>query len=177
MEALPVIVDDHLLWPDGTISVDPDKVISYIYKLKNGDVTNLFVNEMTDEIKSYNLLSDHKITVKDSCALRPINWVLPDKYLKFDLDEYLLDLSTRIEKDSLYDARVNRLCQEICLFKELNLEEVLRTLIYVIDVMTEKNVVWGVGRGSSCSSYLLYLLGLHEVDPVKYEIEISDFLR
>jgi DNA polymerase III alpha subunit len=50
-------------------------------------------------------------------------------------------------------------------------------LIYVIDVMTEKNVVWGVGRGSSCSSYLLYLLGLHEVDPVKYEIEISDFLR
>jgi DNA polymerase III alpha subunit len=43
--------------------------------------------------------------------------------------------------------------------------------------MTAKNIVWGVGRGSSCSSYLLYLLGLHEVDVVKYDVDISDFIR
>jgi len=50
-------------------------------------------------------------------------------------------------------------------------------LIYVLDVMREKKVIWGVGRGSSCSSYLLYLLGLHEVDPVKYDVEFTDFIR
>jgi DNA polymerase III alpha subunit len=82
-----------------------------------------------------------------------------------------------IEKDELYDKRIERLSQEICLFKELELENVLKTLIYVIDVMKDKNIVWGVGRGSSCSSYLLFILGLHEVDPVKYDIEITDFIR
>jgi len=50
-------------------------------------------------------------------------------------------------------------------------------LIYVVDVLNEKNVVWGVGRGSSCSSYLFYLLGLHEVDSVRYDVEITDFLH
>ena len=177
MEALPIIVDDHLLWPDGTISVDPEKVISYIYKLQNGDVSKLFVNEMTEEIKSYNLLSDHKITVKESCDMRPLNWVLPDSYKYLDLDDYLLNLVDRIEKDELYEKRVLRLSSEIWVFKEAKLDDVLKALIYVIDEMKKKNVVWGVGRGSSCSSYLLYWLGLHEVDVVKYDVDIEDFIK
>ena len=83
----------------------------------------------------------------------------------------------RIERDDLYEERVERLSSEIWLFKSEKLDEVLRVLIYVVDTMREKNVIWGVGRGSSCSSYLLYLLGLHEVDPVRYQIEVTDFIR
>ena len=180
-ELLPIVIDDHLLWPDGTISVDPDQVIDYVFRLSSRGIglERLYVTSTTPEITSYNSVSDHKLTVKSGCDLIfPPEWKLPGHY-KYNLNlyDYLSGLVDRIEKDDLYEKRVERLAEEIFLFNKLNLQEVLRTLIYVIDVMREKNVIWGVGRGSSCSSYLLYLLGLHEVDPVKYDIEIADFIK
>ena len=178
MNKLPIVIEDHLLWPDGSISVIPEEVVKYVYRMNaNGDLSKLFVTELTPEIKKYNEVSDVPIKVKSECDEIDLRWILPDHYKYLDLDEYLLKLADKIEKDKWYEQRVERLCQEIWMFRALNLDEVLRTLIYVIDVMTEKNVIWGVGRGSSCSSYLLFLLGLHEVDPVRYGIEITDFIR
>ena len=177
MTQLPVVVGNHLLWPDGCISVDPDEVTDFIFKLSNKNLDKLFVTEITPEIQEYNSVSDHRLTVKTESSPIDLEWRLPEHYKYIDLDVYLIGLVEMIEEDELYDKRLERLSQEICLFKELGLEEVLKTLIYVIDVMKSKNIVWGVGRGSSCSSYLLFLLGLHEVDPVKYDIEITDFIR
>lgn len=176
----PLELTDHLLWPDGTVQVTPDKVIDFTYKLAaRGKVDRLSVTEVTPEIKQYNVLSEHPLSVKNSVDPRifPPDWVLPERYKYLNLDEYLFGLVDRIERDDLYEERVERLSSEIWLFKEAQLDDVLRVLVYVIDVMTEKKVVWGVGRGSSCSSYLLYLLGLHEVDPVRYGIEVTDFIR
>ena len=34
-----------------------------------------------------------------------------------------------------------------------------------VDFMRENNIVWGVGRGSSVASYVLYLIGVHRIDP------------
>jgi DNA polymerase III alpha subunit len=176
-ELLPNIVDGHLLWLDGSISVSPDEAIDYIFKLSGKSLKKLHVTEMTPEIAEYNTVSDQKLTVKTECdEIFPPVWNLPAQYETLDLDEYLLGLIDKVEHDDLYEKRVERLSTEIWMFKQLQLDEVLRMLIYVIDTLQEKNIVWGVGRGSSCSSYLLYLLGLHEVDSVKYEIEISDFI-
>lgn len=177
MNSQSIRVDDYLLWPDGSISVDPSKVIDFIFKLS--DKTNrLFVTSITPDIEAYNSVSEHHLKIKTKADLDfPPKWKLPDHYKNLDLDDYLYGLVEHIEKDVLYDKRVERLSNEIFLFNKLNLGDVLRTLIYSIDVMKEKNVIWGVGRGSSCSSYLLFLLGLHEVDSVKYEIDITDFLN
>ena len=179
-ELLPSLVEGNLLWPDGTISVDPDSVIDYIFKFSSRGVSlkKLYVTSMTPEVEAYNAVSDYPLRVKTSVELKlPPDWKLPEHYKYLDLDDHLLGLVAKIERDELYEKRVERLSTEIWLFKRLQLEDVLRTLIFVIDVMKEKNVIWGVGRGSSCSSYLLYLLGLHEVDPVKYDIEITDFIK
>jgi len=176
----PIIIEGHSLWPDGSISVDPDNVIDFIYKLSSqpDGLKKLYVTSLTPEIITYNAVSDHKLKVKTSCDAKfPPAWNIPEKYISLDLDDYLLKLVDKIEHDKLYDKRVERLSTEIFLFKQLKLDNVLRTLLYVIDVMTEKNVVWGVGRGSSCSSYLLYLMGLHEIDAVLYEIDVEDFLH
>jgi len=43
--------------------------------------------------------------------------------------------------------------------------------------MRKNNLVWGVGRGSSVSSYLLYLIGVHKVDSYKYRLDIKEFLK
>ena len=42
---------------------------------------------------------------------------------------------------------------------------------------TEKNSSWGVGRGSSVSSYCLYLIGIHMVDSIKYNLDIQEFFK
>lgn len=175
----PLKLNDHLLWPDGTIQVSPEKVVDFTIKLApRGKAQKLSVTQVTPEIEQYNRLSEHKLTIKTEVDdVFPPEWVLPERYKYLDLDEYLFGLAEKIEKDSLYEKRVERLSHEIWLFKEEKLDDVLRVLIYIVDTMKEKNVVWGVGRGSSCSSYLLYLLGLHEVDPVKYDIEVTDFIR
>jgi DNA polymerase III alpha subunit len=50
-------------------------------------------------------------------------------------------------------------------------------MVYVIDTFKKNNVIWGVGRGSSVSSYILYLLEVHDVDSVMYDLDFNEFLR
>lgn len=177
-ELKPLELGDHQLWPDGTITVKPEDVIDFTYKL-NGHLEKLSVTSITPEIESYNRLADSPLTVKTSVDpnIFPPRWNLPEHYKYLDLDEYLVSLIDKIERDDLYEKRVARLSQEIWMFKELKLDDVLRALIYAVDEMKKQGVVWGIGRGSSCSSYILYLIDLHYVDPVRYDIEITDFIR
>lgn len=175
----PLDLDGYQLWPDGSISVTPDnlhKMIMRVPQLVRDK--RLFVTELTDEVNQYNQLVDEPFTIKTSlnCEFPP-PWNLPDAYKRLDIDEYLVKLVDRVKRDQLYDVRLERLAQEICLFKEHKLEEVLRSLIYIVEEFERQSVVWGVGRGSSCSSYLLHLIGLHEVDVVRYGISVSDFIR
>lgn len=169
---------DRTLWADGVSVVNPKDIATFILKftaLKQMD--KLAVSELTHEIGRYNLVAENPLRVKTELKDFSLDWTLPESYKYDDLDEYLSGLINRIEHDELYEARVARLQLEIELFKKHQLEDVLRVLIYVIDKLNETNSVWGVGRGSSCSSYLLFLLGLHEVDAVKYDIDITDFIR
>jgi DNA polymerase III alpha subunit len=180
MKLQPLDLGDHLLWPDGTIQVTPEKVIDFTFKLSaKGMVDRLSVTEITPDIKQFNQFGEHHIGIKEFVdpGIFPPEWILPDAYKYSDLDEYLFSLVDRIERDDLYEKRVERLSSEIWLFKKQKLDDVLRVLIYVVDTMKNQNAIWGVGRGSSCSSYLLFLLGLHEVDAVLYDIEVTDFIR
>jgi DNA polymerase III alpha subunit len=54
---------------------------------------------------------------------------------------------------------------------------VLKFLKYLVDVCNTNNIVLGVGRGSSVASYCLYLLGVHCIDSIKYELDIKEFLK
>jgi DNA polymerase III alpha subunit len=66
---------------------------------------------------------------------------------------------------------------ELTEFETRNLFPVLRILIYIIETMRKHKLVWGVGRGSSVASYVLYLLGVHKVDSLKYNLDINEFLK
>lgn len=97
-------------------------------------------------------------------------WCIPDKYLELDIKQYVLNLATTPEEKQ-------RVEHELKLYQERNLEPVLKLILYLIDVMRKNNIVWGVGRGSSVSSYVLYLIGLHKVNSLKYNLSIEEFLR
>lgn len=98
------------------------------------------------------------------------SWLIPEKYQQLNVEEFLLKkCKTKIEQ--------NRVKEEIKLFQERDMEKVLQCLIYLVDHMRENKIVWGVGRGSACSSYALFLIGIHRIDSIKYDLDIKEFLK
>ena len=98
------------------------------------------------------------------------NWYMPIGYSKINVKEYLLN------KCQTQEER-NRVEQEYILFEKKKFIRVLQFLIYFIDTLREKNVVWGVGRGSSVASFCLFLIGVHKINPLQYNLNIAEFLR
>jgi DNA polymerase III alpha subunit len=97
---------------------------------------------------------------------------IPQHYLELDVEQYIRDLVLNAEPHK--QARVEA---ELDLFRTRNLFPVLQLLIYIVDTMRKHNLVWGVGRGSSVASYCLYLIGIHKIDSVKYNLDIREFLK
>jgi len=98
-------------------------------------------------------------------------WFMPDEYKELDVVTHLYNLC---EGDDEHFDRVN---EELAEFQRREMFDLLRYMIYLVDFMRENNIVWGVGRGSSVASYVLYLLGVHKVDSIKYNLDPTEFLR
>lgn len=98
------------------------------------------------------------------------NWYMPQEYKELDIAEYILNLCKT-------DAELQRVGHELLLFQERGLFDLLKYLHYLVNVMRENHVIWGVGRGSSVASYVLYLLGVHRIDSMFYELDPEEFLR
>jgi DNA polymerase III alpha subunit len=97
-------------------------------------------------------------------------WHMPEQYKTLDIAAYLLDQCQTQEQ-------LQRIGQELLLYQELDLFDLLRYLKYLVDTLKQHNIIWGVGRGSSVSSYVLYMLGVHRIDSMYYDLDPSEFLR
>ena len=97
-------------------------------------------------------------------------WHMPQEYQDLDIAEHVLKLCTT-------EAQLQRCGSELLLYQERGLFDLLRYLKYLVDVMKQNHVIWGVGRGSSVASYVLYLLGVHRIDSMYYELDPAEFLR
>jgi DNA polymerase III alpha subunit len=97
-------------------------------------------------------------------------WFLPDKYMDIDVLEYL-NSKVATQTGQL------RIKLEYEQFKQRGLINVLRTMIYLVDVFRENNIVWGVGRGSSVSSYVLYVIGINKINPLEYGLSSDEFFK
>ena len=75
------------------------------------------------------------------------------------------------------DAELQRVGSELLLYQERDMFDLLRFLVYMVDTMRNNSIVWGVGRGSSVASYVLYLIGVHKIDSLYYDLDIAEFLR
>ena len=110
------------------------------------------------------------MTVEEFDQFKQNIWHMPQEYKQLDIAEHILSLC-----DS--DVQLQRCGQELLLFQERNLFDLLRYLKYLVDTMRSHNMIWGVGRGSSVASYVLYLLGVHRIDSMFYDLEPTEFLR
>lgn len=98
------------------------------------------------------------------------NWHMPEEYKQLDIAEYILGLCTT-------EAELQRVGHELLLYQERDLFNLLRYLKYLVDTMKEHRLIWGVGRGSSVASYVLYKLGVHRIDSMFYDLNVEEFLR
>jgi DNA polymerase III alpha subunit len=97
-------------------------------------------------------------------------WFMPEEYKQLDIAEHVVAMCDTPEK-------LQRVGHELLLYQERGLFDLLRYLTYLVDVMKQNNVIWGVGRGSSVASYVLYLLGVHRIDSMYYDLDVGEFLR
>lgn len=146
----------------GLLAEECDDTIKYNKYISNlsGDELNIY----TDEIA--------KQSTEDFDSIATQSWKTPKKYQITDeeLAFWLFEqCSSEIESERVF--------LELNMYEERGLYPLLKHLIYLVDHFRKNGIVWGVGRGSSVSSYVLYLIGIHKVDPIKYDLNIKDFLK
>ena len=115
-------------------------------------------------------LADPVVSPEDEHARRSAEWFVDPKYKSMDVRASLLD---RCEND-VERARVS---MEMQMFEERGLTPLLQLMFALVDHFRLKGIVWGVGRGSSCASYCLYLIGVHKIDSILYDLDIGEFLK
>ena len=153
--------------------------IDIIYKDPEFDISKLFFESTTQ----YNsVVSDLGLdlprlkTVPDRVSVAQFdqyncgNWHMPDKYYKINVLQWLLEKCQN-------DEEKFRVQTEYSLFEKKKFVKVLQFLIYFVDTLRANNIVWGVGRGSSVASFCLFLIGVHKINPMLYNLDHTEFLR
>lgn len=165
----------------GRVELTEDEIFSGLYSKKVTSLSNIHTDKETaaqfnNSVKSNNdhfeplsYLEEINSSLEEFDSKNQLLWFMPENYKSLDIEKILLDLCPK--------ENIDRLKLELDLFRKHNMMNVLRYLKYLIDTMREKNLVWGVGRGSSVASYALFLLGIHKIDSIKYNLDISEFLK
>lgn len=178
-------LDNRLIDQNGNVVYYANAIMELMYR--NIVPDNILIYPENDEDValfnkwSYKNFDDKYIKLPDrlkTAEERKNKWFYPTEYDDIDLKNYFLELlkNESLDKDDEF-VYIERVSTELNLYKEKNMEKFLRFCVYFSNVMKEKKFVVGVGRGSSCASYLLYLLKIHLVDSVKYGLNIKEFLK
>jgi DNA polymerase III alpha subunit len=114
--------------------------------------------------------TDPQLTIDEFDYNLQNNWLMPEEYKNFDIAKYVLDLCQN-------DEELQRVGEELILFQEREMFDLLRYLKYFVDTMRANNIVWGVGRGSSVASFVLFLIGVHRINSLYYDLSIEEFLK
>ena len=119
---------------------------------------------------NYDTLNDENESLEEFDRRLQQTWHMPDQYKSLDIAQHILNLCST-------DAELQRCGHELLLYQERDLFNLLRFLKYLVDVMNDHQIIWGVGRGSSVASYVLYKLGVHRINSMFYELDVEEFLR
>ena len=159
-----------MLYQDPGLKLD-NFLVSYAAENKNPIAEfNSAVDTVYADIPKLQCLRRIDQTVEEFDENLQSKWFMPQEYQDFDIAQWLLDQCKT-------DSELQRVGEELLLYQERDLFNLLRYLKYIVDVFRKNNVVWGLGRGSSVASYVLYLIGVHKINSMYYDLDIGEFLR
>jgi len=126
----------------------------------------------SDDIHQYldRVESEHLHYAIPKQKIDTTRWFIPEEYRTMNLLDWLYQHCPTSE----IRARVD---EELRLFAKHDMIPMLKTMKYIVDTLRANNIVWGVGRGSSVASYVLHIIGVHKIDPIKYNIPIEEFFK
>ena len=158
-------------------------IIDLIYKGNANKIGNIFA-ESSAEVKLFNKIMEDlrggieikeyqemNVPQEEFDGILKNEWFMPEKYKKLNIEEYL---STIV---SVKSPEWKVVSEELAEFKKRNMYPLLQFLVYLVDFMRDNKIVWGVGRGSSVASYVLYAIGIHKINPIQYGLDWREFLR
>lgn len=146
------------------------------------DKCHVVLCEPSDDISKFNKAMEDQgrpaltpyipldVEQKDFDTALQSEWFMPDEYKELDVVRFLNN------RELTYEQR-DRLREELQEFTKRGMIPLLRYMCYLVDFMRENDIVWGVGRGSSVASYVLYLIGVHKIDSIQYDLDWREFLR
>ena len=141
-----------------------------LFQVEDSIEYNRSVAELHAELDLLDSYHNINMSVEEFDRVLQTNWRMPVEYKQLDIAEYILGLCKE-------EHELQRVGQELLLYQERSLFDLLRYLKYLVDTLRKNNVVWGVGRGSSVASYVLFLLGVHKIDSLYYNLDIDEFLK
>jgi len=164
----------------GEMIFDQDDVVDLIMQGRDlsifdgmivDDTVNLdHLSGLLDSVPAFRPQKFDSLSVLEWHARQQSNWHMPAQYKSLDIAAHVLSLCQT-------EPELQRCGQELLLYQERDLFDLLRYLKYLVDVMTQNAIIWGVGRGSSVASYVLYKLRVHRIDSMYYNLDIHEFLR
>ena len=155
-----LVMQGHEVWNMRHVTVDHDVDLERA----------IMTLETPSDMVHWTFPENSDIAVPDWDHLQQQQWHMPNSYKSMDIAALVLDLCGS-------DAELQRCGQELMMYQERGLMDLLRYLKYLVDVMQENCVIWGVGRGSSVASFVLYKLGVHRINSLYYELDPAEFLR
>ena len=165
----------------GNVFLTSEELFENIYTNKISNFKNIYSDQTTvdkfntakntnkDNFEFLSVYTNPELSVKEFDSVNQNDWFMPDEYKTLDIENFLVNQCSK--------ENHQRLIEEILLFRQYNMIDLLRYLKYLVDTMRKHNIVWGVGRGSSVASYCLYIIGVHKIDSVKYNLDIKEFLK
>ena len=163
----------------GDVIFSEDDVIELLYKNPDFDISKLYFHDTEkykQAIKDLGLdlpiinKSPNREPLEDFDRANINKWHMPEKYYQINVLQWLLEKCQN-------DEERQRVHTEYDLFEKKKFVKVLQFLIYFVDTLRANNIVWGVGRGSSVASFCLFLIGVHKINPLLYNLDITEFLR
>ncbi len=167
-------INDH-----GDVIFSEEDAIDLLYNNPDFDISNLYFDDIDRYTQSLKQLGIDLPVINTAPKRNNIaefdksnceKWHMPDKYYQINVLQWLLD---RCQND---EEKI-RVQMEYDLFEKKDFTRVLQFLIYFVDTLRANNIVWGVGRGSSVASFCLFLIGVHKINPLLYNLDITEFLR
>ena len=190
MKQLSTDLKDRVLRYDGVSLISPDEVARYLLLgAAPSQLRIAGVSELPDDLQLFNdNASEQLLLDADEPVSLSFAWQLPEEYKNLDLEKYVIDKTVAflekqrcgakngytLDQESEVDDRIIVELREI---KNRGMVEFFQIVIYILDVLRAKGVVWGVGRGSSCASYILFILGLHAVDCIRFKVPHTEFFH
>ena len=129
-----------------------------------------YKNIYDQQIDSLSLYSEPDEDIKQFDYNHQTDLFIPEEYKNINLLDYLVSKCS----DELELSRIN---YEYNLITERNMQSFFKCMIYLVDNFRQNGIVWGVGRGSSVSSFALFKIGIHKVNSLHYNLDCHEFFK